>query len=179
MSGKANEYRWRPRRNQEDPWSRGRELVGGVLRYPPKPEKKKLFCHSRRMENILSSVLCTPAVICFFFIIHQLPPHDTGHRVKTVTLLRWVGDPSNERTPYRITQFMTHSLVLCRSMSVQDSVDLGPTSAPDLLTSFFGFFQNFGTFRFKKRAHRKLYLKFSDGYLWNSFFNGNFAFLLA
>ena len=30
----------------------------------------------------------------------QLPPHDTGHGVNTVTL-RWVGAP-NERTPFRI-----------------------------------------------------------------------------
>ena len=44
--------------------------------------------------------------------------------------------------------------------------DLGPTSAPDSLFSFFGVFHKFGTFR----AHSNLYLKKSDGYLWNSNF---------
>ena len=36
-----------------DPWSRARELAGGVLRYPPYPEKTTaIFCHSRRIEKL-------------------------------------------------------------------------------------------------------------------------------
>ena len=66
VTGKANEYRWRPRRYQVV--YRRRELAGGVLRYPPNPEKKPSFCHWRRIENFLSSVLCTPAATCFFIV---------------------------------------------------------------------------------------------------------------
>ena len=56
----------------------------------------------------------------------------------------------------------------------QSEADLGQTSAPIF---FFGLFQKFGIFRTKKRAHSKLYLKKSDGYLLT--FLGNFAFPLA
>ena len=37
VSGKANECRWRLRRYQVGPWSRGREVARGVLRSSPKP----------------------------------------------------------------------------------------------------------------------------------------------
>ena len=36
VSGKAGECRWRPRRYQVDPWSRGREVARGVQRSSPK-----------------------------------------------------------------------------------------------------------------------------------------------
>ena len=55
VSGKANESRWRPRRYQADPWSRGREVARGVLRFLP----------SEKDREILSSVFYTPAAKCF------------------------------------------------------------------------------------------------------------------
>ena len=50
-------------------WSRGRELAGGALRYPPKPEKKPNNCLLFDTEGeVLSSVLCTSAANCFYII---------------------------------------------------------------------------------------------------------------
>ena len=60
VSGKANEYRWRPRRYQGGPRSRGQELEGGVLRYPPKPDKNDLLIFETDGE-VLLSVWCKPA----------------------------------------------------------------------------------------------------------------------
>ena len=68
------------RRNQVDPCSRGQELAGGVLRCPPKPGKKNIFCHSRRMhlDFFFSYILCTPAANYFFMIRHAHFP-DEAH----------------------------------------------------------------------------------------------------
>ena len=51
VSGKVNEGRWRPRRYQVDPWSRGREVARGVLSSSLKPEKRSICCHRRGTEN--------------------------------------------------------------------------------------------------------------------------------
>ena len=45
----------------------GRELAGGVLRYPPKPEKS-LFLPFETAAEGLFSVLCLPAANCVFII---------------------------------------------------------------------------------------------------------------
>ena len=52
VSRKASECRWRPRRYQVDPWSRGREDARGVLRSSPKPEKRPVFCRRRGIEKL-------------------------------------------------------------------------------------------------------------------------------
>ena len=45
-----------------DPFSWGQVLAGGVLRYPPKHEKKTLFlCHSRRIHFVFSECGCCAA----------------------------------------------------------------------------------------------------------------------
>ena len=69
VSGKTNECRWRPRRYQVDPWSRGGEVARGVLRSSPNPEKMSIFCHQRQLK-FLSSVFYTPAAT--FFCIRRL-----------------------------------------------------------------------------------------------------------
>ena len=63
--------------------------------------KKKLFFAIR--DGWRSFVFCfvqTSGQMFFYHTPGQLPPHDTGHGVKTMTL-GWVGAP-NERTPFRI-----------------------------------------------------------------------------
>ena len=81
-----------------DPWSRGRELAGDVVRYPSKTERC-IFWPFETDGEVFSSALCTTEANIFFCRTPgQLPPHDTGHGVKTVTL-GWVGAP-NERTPF-------------------------------------------------------------------------------
>ena len=64
VSGKGNACRWRPRRHQADPRSRGRELAGGVLRYPLRPEQNVYFYPSERNRENLS---------CVFFSLHLRP----------------------------------------------------------------------------------------------------------
>ena len=78
VSGKAGESRRRPRRYQVDPWSRGREVARGVLRSSPKPEKRPIFCHRRRMENFcrLFSTQQRPNV----FVSDVRPAPATYHR---------------------------------------------------------------------------------------------------
>ena len=81
------------------------------------------------------------------FIIHtpgQLPPHDTGHGVKAVTL-----GGVETLTSTLGSEFMTQSLALsidvCQGLGIsplrasfsQADVYVGPTSAPDLLFSGF------------------------------------------
>ena len=66
VSGKGNACRWRPRRHQADPRSRGRELAGGVLRYPLKPAKE---CRNLEAVYFLLGVTST----CFFtpWLVHD------------------------------------------------------------------------------------------------------------
>ena len=57
-----------------DPWSGRQELARGVLRSSSKLERKPtkylFFLPFETDQEILSSVLCTPATNCFFFAIH-------------------------------------------------------------------------------------------------------------
>ena len=62
VSGKAGECRWRPRRYQVDPWSRGREVARGVQRSCLKPEKMPICCHRRGIE-----------IFCRLFSTQQRP----------------------------------------------------------------------------------------------------------
>ena len=48
--------------------------------------KKLLFCHSRRMEKLCLLFCAHRRPIVFYHTPGQLPPHDTGHGVKTVSL---------------------------------------------------------------------------------------------
>ena len=52
------------------------------------------------MESFVFCFVHTSGQFFFYHTPGQLPPHDTGHGVKTVTL-GWVGAP-NERTLFRI-----------------------------------------------------------------------------
>ena len=72
--GQPTWYRARPTSMEDDlehtgdqvnPWSRGRELAGGVLRSSPEPGQKFFFLANRDGSRILSSVLCAPATDCF------------------------------------------------------------------------------------------------------------------
>ena len=108
----------------------------------------------------------------------QLPAHDTGHCVKTVTL-GWAGAP-NERTPFRnhdaVVGVLVLSIHVCRGLGI--SPLRTKTSAwlfikPILVQHrpqifFFRAFPQVGTFRFTKRAQSKLYLKSYDGHVGNS-----------
>ena len=59
--------------------------------------------------------------ICFFYHTpRQLPPHDTAHCVKTVTL-GWVGAP-NKRTPFRIND----AFVCFLSIDVCQGLEMSP-----------------------------------------------------
>ena len=81
-------------------------------------QKKVVFLPFETDGDILSSVLCKPADILFF--LHapgQLPPHDTDHGVKTVTL-GWVRAP-NERTPFSIHDAILVLLIdVCRGLGI-------------------------------------------------------------
>ena len=60
-----------------DPRSSRQELAGGVERYPLEPEKKTMFCHSRRIEKFCHLFVCTPAAN-FFFIIRLASARHTS-----------------------------------------------------------------------------------------------------
>ena len=110
LSGTANEYRWRPRRYQVDPWSRRREVARGVLHFFPKPGKRSIFCH--RVERSTICAVCFPPTARWQVFLHQTPcrrpARITARFVNTVTR-GWVGAP-NERLPFR-----THNLAASTS----------------------------------------------------------------
>ena len=140
-----------------DPWSRGRELAGGVPRYFP----KSILFHSRRIEKSCHLFSANQRPIVFFHhTLGQRPPHTTDHCVNTVTL-GWVGT-LNERNPFRI-----HDAVVVLSIDVRRGlVQVLPLrtkrppeffwrrSWPSIGLRFFvfGVFQKFGTFGLKNRA---------------------------
>ena len=76
--GKAGGSRRRPRRDQVNPWSRGREVARGVLCSSPKTEKRLIFCHRRGIENFcrLFSTQQRPNV----FVSDVWPAPATYHR---------------------------------------------------------------------------------------------------
>ena len=98
MSGKAGEFRRRPRRYQVDPWSRGRQ-VAGVQRSSAKPEKRPIFCHRRGIENFcrLFSTQQCPNV----FVSDAWPAPATYHRSFVNTVTRGCVRVPNGRAPFR------------------------------------------------------------------------------
>ena len=94
VSGKAKECRWRPRRYQVDPWSRGRVVARGVLRFSPQPEKMPIFCHRRRIETCVVRFLNISAQMCLYRTPGRRPARITGRVVQ-----HW--DQRVGRSPYR------------------------------------------------------------------------------
>ena len=148
MSGKPSESRIRPRRYQEDPWSRGREVARGVVRCSPKPEKMPIFCHRRGIKIFgrLFSTQQRPHVL--YQTPGRRPPRITGGFMNTATRGR-VGAP-DERAPLRfhggVVGFVDRCLLGLGISPVRINIclrfsqaDLDPTSAqPGEL--FFRFF---------------------------------------
>ena len=99
VSGKGGERRWRPRRYQVDPWSRGREVARGVLRSSPKPEKRSIFLPSERDRVFLSSAFYTAAPKCV--CIRRLAGARHVSPAVLWTLTRGSVGATNERPPFR------------------------------------------------------------------------------
>ena len=146
VSGKAGECRWRPRRYQVDPWSRGENLPAASYALLPNLKKGLFLAIGEGSSFFVACFVHSSAQMCLFQTPGQRPPSITGHFVKTVTR-GWVGAP-NERAPCR---FMAQSLVLsidvCPRLGISplrtniwlscSQADLGPRSAQELLFSGF------------------------------------------
>ena len=137
-----------------DPWSRGREVARGVLRSSPKPEKRPIFCHRRRIENFVTCFLHSSAQMCLYQTPGRRPPPITGRFVNTMTR-GWVGAP-NERTPFRfhgaVVGFVDRCLSRTRNLAASNkhlaeffSGRSWPKDRPSNVF-FFGFFERFETF---------------------------------
>ena len=159
VSGKANKCRWRLRMYQVDPWSRRREIARGVLRSPPKPEKKVYFLPSGRdWFFFVVCFLLTREQIYLYQMPGRRPPRVTGRVVNAVTW-RWVGAPY-ERTSFRICDavvtFFDRCLSRTRNLAASNWtfgwVFLRPILAQHLARNdFFRFFlEKFATFFFLK-----------------------------
>ena len=102
VSGKTGECRWRPRRCQVDPWSRGREVTRGVL-YALLPNLKKgLFVAIGEGSRIF--------VACF---LHS-----------SVQMCLWPEGGSEPLTGAPRSDFMAQSLVL--SIDVSPGLGISP-----------------------------------------------------
>ena len=135
----------------------GRELAGDVLRFSPKPEKKKNYFIRDGSRNFV--IVHTSGQL--FFILasaHHIPP--AIYCVNTVTE-GWVGAP-NERTPFRIHDAVVGSVGRCLSRT-RNLAASNYTSARVFLrpiwaqprpqnSVFSGAFQKRGTFRTPKRS---------------------------
>ena len=142
----------------------------GIL---PNLRKSSFFPVRDGWKNIFFCFVHSSGQMFFHFTPGRLPPHSTGHGVKTVTL-GWVGAP-NERTPFRI-----HGAVI-------DVVDRCPSRSRNLAASnqgsarvflkpmlaqhraqicFFRVFpKGWNIFFCSQRAHRKCVQKQIGGYL--------------
>ena len=118
VSGKTSECRWRHRRYQVDPWSRGREVAHGVLDSSPNPKKKAYFVPSEWDRDFFSPVFytATPKCVC----IRRLA--GARHVSPAVSWTLWPEGGSEPLTSAPRSAFMAQSLVL--SMSVEDSESL-------------------------------------------------------
>ena len=117
----------------------------------------------------------------------QLPPHDTGDGVKTVTL-GWVGAP-NERTQFRIQDavvgFVNRCLSRIRNLAASNQniglsfflADVGSTSAPDLF--FPGFSKSSELLFFLNVLIGSVVLNIVEGILEIQTFSKQFAFPFA
>ena len=176
VTGKANEYRWRPRRYQVDQWSRRRELAGGVLRYPPKPGEKNLFFAIRDgSRNCVIYFVHTSGQLLFYHTPGQRPPYVTGYCVNTVTL-GWVGAP-NERTPFKfhdaVVGFVDRCLSRTRKLAASNHTNAWVFLTPVLAhhrphNCFFRAFPNFGLSVWRNVPIASCTQNNYDGYLGNS-----------
>ena len=155
---------------------RGREVARGVLRSSPKPEKRSIFCHRRRIENLcrLFSTQQRPNV---YQTPGRRPPPIIGRFVNTVTR-GWVGAP-NGRAPFRfhgaVVGFVHRWLSRTRNLAASNKhADLGPRSAQ--VKFFFGVFEKFVTFFSKICAHSERYRNLLAGIFEILTFHGNVAF---
>ena len=112
----AGECRWRPRKYQVDPWSRGREVARGVLPSSPKREKRSIFCHRRGIEKFryVFSTHQRPNV----FVSDAWPAPATYHRSFCEHCDQRMGQSPSRARPVQISW---RSHWCCRSMSVEDS----------------------------------------------------------
>ena len=165
----AGECRWRPRKYQVDPWSRGREAARGVLPFSsPKHGKRSTFCHRREIEKFryVFSTRHRPNV----FVSDAWPAPATYHRSFCENYL-WPESGSELVTSAPRLDFMAQSLVVsidvCRGLGISplrgniwlkfSQADLGPRSAQEWF--FSGFLKSLKLFIFEDlcswRAVRK------------------------
>ena len=117
VSGKSNGCSWQSQKYQVDPWSRGREVVGGGLRSSSKPTKNGTFFAIGEGLRRLSSVFYSALNVFFHQMPGPHPPHITGRRVGTVTV-GWVAAP-NERASFRFhDEVVGCSLDVCRRLGI-------------------------------------------------------------
>ena len=74
VSGNVGECRWRPRRYQVDPWSRGREVASDVLRSSPKPEKRPIFAIGEGSRFFVACFLQSSAQMYLYQTPGRRPP---------------------------------------------------------------------------------------------------------
>ena len=176
----AGECRWRPRKDQVDPWSRGREAARGVLTSSPKHGKRSTFCHRRGIEKFryVFSTRHGPNV----FVSDAWPAPATYHRSFCENYL-WPESGSELVTSAPRLDFMAQSLVVsidvCRWLGISPlriNIWLGfsrPILAQDLPTSndfFRVFFQGLKLFISEDLCSWRVVRKSFGGYLWNSNF---------
>ena len=137
-----------------DPWSRGREVVRGVLRSSPKPEKRSVFLPSERDGRIfVACFLHSIAQKCSYQTPGRRPRRITGRFVNAVTR-GWVGAP-NERRRFRfhgaVVGFVDRCLSWTRNLAASNkhlaeffSGRSWPKIGPGII--FFGIFGKFETF---------------------------------
>ena len=141
----------------------------GIL---PNPTKSLFFVLRDGWRSFVFCFVHTSGQLFFYHTPGQLPPHGTGHGVKTGTL-GWVGAP-NERTLFRthdaVVGFDDRCLPRTRNLAASNQrsalVFLKPMLAqhrPQMC--FFRTFPKVWNFFLSKRAHRKRVLKNSGGYL--------------
>ena len=113
VSGKASECRLRPRRYEEDPWTKGREVARGVLHPSPKPEKRSVVAIGEGSRIFVVCFLLISAQRCLYQTPGRRPPRITG-RVVTTVARGWNGAP-NERAPFRFHDAVVSFVDRCLS----------------------------------------------------------------
>ena len=112
--GKASEYRWRPRRYQVYPCSRGREVARGVQLSSPKRLKRSIFVVGEGSKSFVACFLHNSAQMCLYQTPGRRPLRITSRFVNTamttvqiflaqslvlsIDICRWLGI-----SPLRIT----------------------------------------------------------------------------
>ena len=137
-----------------DPWSRGREVIRGVLRSSPKSEKGLFFAIGERSRIFVACFLHSGSTqMCLYQTPGRRPPPITGRFVNTVTR-GWVG-AANERVPFRfhgaVVVFVDRCLSRTRNLAASNKHLAGffsgrswPKICPGSI--FFGVFERFDFF---------------------------------